>query len=138
MERLTIAEAARRWHLSQDTIRRRIRRGELRAHRDPTPQGFTWVVDAPETTETTQAVEAATPASLGGSQVLGELINTAQVMRELMTTVQAQVSTQREELKSRRREVQELHVLLHQLQTKALPPPRQSWWRSFWRHSAEG
>lgn len=47
-------------------------------------------------------------------------------MRDLVTALQSQVDSQREELEARRREGQELHVLLQQLQTRALPPPAES------------
>ena len=52
----------------------------------------------------------------------------------LIATLKAQVQAQQEELESRRREVQELHVLLQQAQA-ALPAPRasRSWWRRLWR-----
>jgi hypothetical protein len=52
----------------------------------------------------------------------------------LIATLKAQVQAQQEELESRRREVQELHVLLQQAQA-ALPSPRDnhSWWRRVWR-----
>jgi hypothetical protein len=64
------------------------------------------------------------------------------VYRELVASLQRQVETQALELDARRREVQELHVLLQQAQ-RALPaapaqqidqdaPPRRPWWK--WRH----
>ena len=42
---------------------------------------------------------------------------------ELVSVLQQQVQSLSEELAARRREVQELHVLLQQLQNRALPPP---------------
>ena len=133
MERLTIAEAAQRWHISQDTVRRRIRRGELKAQQQPTPQGFVWVV---EVSEIPESAEAPSEARLGEGQIMRELVTTVQVMRELVGTIQVQAATQREELKARRREVQELHVLLHHLQARALPPPRRPWWGRLWSRTA--
>ena len=56
--------------------------------------------------------------------------------RDLVAALKRQVDSQREELESRRREVQELHVLLQQLQTRALPPPpepKRSFWQGLWR-----
>ena len=44
---------------------------------------------------------------------------------ELVRAVRSQVDDLREELASRRREVQELHVLLQQLQVRVLPPPQE-------------
>ena len=57
-------------------------------------------------------------------------------LRDMVAVLQRQVDSQREELESRRREIQELHVLLQQLQTRALPPPpetKPSFWQSLWR-----
>ena len=82
-------------------------------------------------------------------------------LRELVSVLQHQVEIQGEELQARRREVQELHVLLQQLQSRALPAPpedtteppaarqtdtppaeayqptgpesRMSWWERLWR-----
>ena len=57
-------------------------------------------------------------------------------LRDLVATLKRQVDSQRDELESRRREVQELHVLLQQLQTRALPPPpepKRSFWQGLWR-----
>ena len=81
MATVTIQEAAQHLGVSQDTVRRRIRKEELQATQTPTPQGFRWVVEL-------------------------------------------------EDLVARRREVQELHVLLQQ---KALPEAvGRSWWWRLW------
>lgn len=127
---VSIQEAARRLGGSQDTIRRRIRRGALSAHQVPTPQGFRWAVELPDPPEADQAQ----PTSPQGQDVGAAQEREAQVLRELVDTLQAQVKGQREELEARRREVQELHVLLQQrLQQKALAPPgSSSWWKRLW------
>ncbi len=51
MERLPIAEAAQRLGVSDVTIRRRIKRGDLRAEKEPTAQGYEWRVLVPITLE---------------------------------------------------------------------------------------
>ncbi|MEK7806530.1 MAG: hypothetical protein AAB528_02255 [Chloroflexota bacterium] len=121
---VSIQEAARRLGGSQDTIRRRIRRGALQAHQVPTPQGFRWAVELPDDAQ-------AEPMPPQGQDVVAAQEGEAQALRELVDTLQAQVEGQREELEARRREVQELHVLLQQhVQQRALPPPGgSSWWR---------
>ena len=50
----TLAEVADAYGVSVDTIRRRMKRGELETRRHQTPQGFKWlaVLPEPETTET--------------------------------------------------------------------------------------
>jgi len=42
---MTIQQAATHLGVSQDTVRRRIRSGQLPATQTPRPQGFTWTVD---------------------------------------------------------------------------------------------
>lgn len=48
MSLLSIPEAADRLGISQTSVRRRIRAGRLRAERRGTPQGYVWLVEAPE------------------------------------------------------------------------------------------
>ena len=49
MEKVSIREASIRLRLSQASVRRCISEGELRAHREPGPNGRpTWVVELPE------------------------------------------------------------------------------------------
>lgn|GEM_PF-1897898 len=44
-DRVSIKEAAERLGVSQDTIRRRLKHGELVGEREKTPQGFVWRVE---------------------------------------------------------------------------------------------
>jgi excisionase family DNA binding protein len=114
---LTIGEAAERLRVSEQTIRRRIRSGELQATQVNSPGGFQWMVDLPDS----PTVDNPSPDN--------------QSLRELVDELRARVAAQDTELESRRREVQELHVLLQQVQA-ALPDPRNNrpWWR-FWGNS---
>jgi excisionase family DNA binding protein len=48
MALVTIKEAAQRLNLSEDSIRRRIRSGELPSKQTPTRQGFIWMVEIPD------------------------------------------------------------------------------------------
>ena len=53
----------------------------------------------------------------------------------LISTLQAQVQAQQEELAAKNQQISQLHVLLQQAQA-ALPVPKedhQSWWRRLWR-----
>jgi len=109
VEKVSVGEAARRLGVSTDTIRRRIGKGELIAHQEPTPQGFRWEVEL----------------QLNDQPMNGYDSN----LEALVTTLQAQVQTQGEELDARRREVQELHVLLQTAQTALVAPQSRPWWR---------
>jgi hypothetical protein len=111
---VTISEAARLLGISEPTARRRVRSGDLPGTQTPTPQGFVWMVELPDDV-------------LMDSSSSGEI----SALRELIAQLKTQVEAQGVELEARRREVQELHVLLQQAQA-ALPAPkedRQSWWR---------
>lgn len=110
-EQVTIREAAQRLGVSEDTVRRRLRRGELTGVQQPTAQGFTWLVELPE-------VAPAGPSAPEGAAGVAEAVAAAEVRR-----LEELVAILREELDARRREVQELHILLQRAQTPALPPP---------------
>ena len=135
MTALTIADAAQRLGVSDHTVRRRIKAGELPARRDGTGRLWVTLADADATAPEWSQDASGTPASEPDGQ-------SAAVYRELVASLQRQVETQALELDARRREVQELHVLLQQAQ-RALPaapaqqidqdaPPRRPWWK--WRH----
>jgi len=112
VENVSIGEAARRLGVSTDTIRRRIGKGELTAHQKPTPQGFRWNVEL----------------DLNDQPLNGHDSN----LEALVTALQTQVQAQGKELDARRREVQELHVLLQTAQTALTAPERRAWWR-WWK-----
>jgi excisionase family DNA binding protein len=106
---VTIREAAARLGVSQDTVKRRLKRGELVGHREPRPQGHTWLIELPDETAQPTAPpppEADAPAEVG-------------VLREM-------VGLLREQLANRERDIRELHVLLDQAQRALPPPPRES------------
>jgi Helix-turn-helix domain len=103
---VTISEAARLLGISEPTARRRVRSGELPGTQMPTPQGFVWMVELPDDLP----IDSSSPGEIAA-------------LRELNAHLKAQVEAQQSELEARRREVQELHVLLQQAQT-ALPEPR--------------
>jgi predicted site-specific integrase-resolvase len=121
---LTIAEAAQRLGVSQDTVHRRLKKGQLTGRQQTTPQGFTWLIEMPvETCNVENGAPADTPADAPVSA--GEL----QRLEQIIELLQAQVETKDQQIK-------ELHVLLQQAQA-ALPAPREdrrSWWH-FWQKS---
>jgi excisionase family DNA binding protein len=117
--RLTISEAAQRLRVSEMTIRRRIRSGEIQGVQVNSPGGFAWVVDLPDE----PTVDEPSPDTSS--------------LRELVDELRSRVAAQDQELEARRREVQELHVLLQQAQA-ALPAPQEnqhSWWYKLWHRN---
>ncbi len=115
VDEVSIPEAATRLGVSEDTIRRRLRKGELDGHQEKTAQGFRWKVDL--NTNGTDAV--------GHKGHHRDQANA--MLEELVAMLHAQVQTQAEELIARRREVQELHVLLQSAQALPAPQRRESW-----------
>jgi len=111
VEKVSVGEAARRLGVSTDTIRRRIGKGELTAHQEPTPQGYRWEVEL---------------------ELDNKPVNHESNLEALVIALQSQVQAQGEELDARRREVQELHVLLQTAQTALTAPERHPWWR-WWK-----
>lgn len=142
-EHVTVAEAAQRLGVSIDTIQRRMKRGDLLGVKDPTPQGFRWLVELPEAVAEPSDAPADPPAAEGQAPPLPEEMpsavtsaeTTAEIRRleelveahrrqveEQRTIFERQIAEQSEELSARRREVGELHVLIQGLQ-RALPAP---------------
>jgi DNA-binding transcriptional MerR regulator len=117
VELLTIAEAAQRLGVSTDTIHRRLRRGQLSGQRQPTPQGFTWLIEIPVAPRNSKD---GTPADAPATAV------DTQRLEQMVAMLQAQ-------LEVKDKQIEQLHVLLQQAQA-ALPAPRENgrpWWR-FW------
>jgi hypothetical protein len=128
MELVTVPEAARRLGVTEDTVKRRLRKGELQGERKERPQGYTWMVELPDEESETDSTVTGTVSSLGDDTV-GHQVSNGEVRR-----LEEMVSMLQHQLEVREREVQELHVLLQQAQT-ALAAPRNNrpWWRKVWR-----
>jgi hypothetical protein len=126
---VTVQEAAHRLGVAESTLRRRIKNGEMPATQTPTPQGYIWLVEIPD--ETTGPEDT----SAGEVEALKQLVD---VLRDQLAAKDRQMDFLKEEIEARRREIQELHVLLQQAQ-KALPAPQEhtSWWRRLWRQAGE-
>jgi hypothetical protein len=92
--------------MSIDSIRRRIAKNELKARKVPSPHGEIYLVELPD--------DAVPPE--GPAKTEENIDNTVAIeaMRKTISILET-------ELDARRREVQELHVLLQQAQ-KQLPP----------------
>jgi excisionase family DNA binding protein len=116
---VSVPEAARLLRVSEHTVRRRLKSGELQGHQVASSGGFLWMVEIPE------ELQADGPDS-GEMAAMKALV--AQ-LEETIAMLRERFAVQDAELEARRREVQELHVLLQQVQV-ALPPPRgRPWWK---------
>ena len=102
---VTIAEAATRLKVSQDTIRRRIRSHQVTSRQVHRPQGYIWLVEVDQDTPTPPE-----PVKANGQQ--------------------SEVTWLREQLEARTREIAELHQLLA---AQSLNPSKHKPWWAFWR-----
>jgi hypothetical protein len=136
MELVSMTEAAQRMGVSTDTIKRRLRRGELKGRKQPRPQGFTWLIELEAECERGNGTKASTQAET--SARTDARMGAVERLEELIASLQSQVASQQEQLvvkdhqiETKDRQISELHVLLQQV---ALPAPRNNrpWWRRWW------
>ena len=130
MAGISVMEAATRLGVSPDTIRRRIRNGELHAFQKPTPQGYSWKVELPDESTVESPSQDHEGVHSGESLPWRELVDT---LRDEVSVLREQLIAQQGESVAKNEQIRELHVLLQQTQA-ALPAPRdgRSWWR-FWQ-----
>jgi hypothetical protein len=118
---VTIPEAARLLRVSEHTIRRRLRSGELKGSQVDSIGGFTWMVEIPDDL----------PGDIPPSS--GEMV----AMKALVARLEAQIAAQQEQLTTKDKQIEQLHVLLQQAQA-ALPAPQEnqhSWWYKLWHRN---
>ena len=109
MARLSIPEAMHTLGLSQATIRKRLKSGDLQGQKVKGAGGFRWEVFVDTDDDTDDA------DTNGGA---------------LVVELKARVNNLEEQLTIRAGEISELHRLLAQTALNAAPP--RPWWR-FWR-----
>jgi excisionase family DNA binding protein len=144
---ITVAQAAFQLGVSEDTVKRRIRRGELRGKQVSRPQGYVWLVELPTTRH--QDAGRSTDHGSNGASARNTTQHHDAVVEEnrvdgLVAALQSQVVAQQrqidnllaahqDELAAKNKQIEQRHVLLQQAQA-ALPAPREnrSWWR-FWQ-----
>lgn len=103
----SVSEAAQVFGISADTIRRRIKRGELEARREQTPQGFKWLVLLPDTIEQAPLEPAHdAPGSPQSADTAAPGVQIVERDREEL------VETLRQELALRNREIARLHEVI--------------------------
>jgi len=125
---VTIREAAAKLRVSEQTIRRRLHKRLIKGHQENPPNGIWWVE--------VNKNEGSQEQENNNKHNNGEPTD-HRALNELVTALNARVQAQDEELEARRREVQELHVLLGRSQ-ETLPAPQlpssPSWWRRLLQH----
>ena len=130
-----VAEAARRLCVSEDTVKRRLHKGELLGYRQTRPQGFTWLIELPDEPEklddTGTADTEDTPATTTVSAV------EVRRLEESFGVVKMELDLCHQQIKVKDRQIEQLHALLQQSQTllPALKRERPQWWRRIFRSS---
>ncbi len=114
-----IQEAATLLGVSESTLRRRVRSGQVNAQQVETPQGFKWWVDV-DIDDTSDYVN-----DQGNGQVDG------QVPGDPLGEKERTIRFLAEQVEAQRQQIRELHVLLQTAQA-ALPPPPAERRRGFW------
>ena len=114
MPLVSMEEAVRILGVSDATIRRRMRNGTLNGHKVPRLRGEAWRVEVPD------APSEASPAAGSSSDTSpGE----AEGLRALVTSLERELDSRRQEAQQLHQEIQQLHVLLRQA-LDLLPAPR--------------
>lgn len=112
-ERLSMKQAAERLGVSVDTIRRRLKKGELVGEKEPTPQGYEWRIVLPIEEEPQEA--PGEPETSQGDAIERELL------RERIDELKAERDAWREQAQRSGDAERELRILLRQAQELALP-----------------
>ena len=135
MELMNVAEAAQRLGVSTDTIKRRLKRGELQGQRQDTPQGFIWLVAIPESPDKVNGtVDSSSGAMATESCTMASAV--ADAMAKEVRRLEEMVEMLQKELDHRAQEMERMQILLQQAldPARAIAPPRQlPWWQRLWR-----
>ena len=121
IEHVSIAEAAERLGVSADTVRRRLKRGELTGEQETTPQGFVWRVALP--------IAEGAPEPPGAAETPGDAIELARLrervigLERLADELQGERDAWREQAARDGDAARELRILLRQAQALAQALP---------------
>ncbi len=113
-----IQEAATLLGVSESTLRRRVRSGQVNARQTETPQGFKWWVD----------VDIDDTSDYVNDQVNGQVDD--QVPGDPLGEKERTIRLLAEQVEAQRQQIRELHVLLQTAQAQLPPPPaerRRGW-----------
>lgn len=127
MATLTIQAAAQSLGISEITVRRKLRSGQILGYQED-PPSRRWWVDIPGD-EPSSASRDDNPPQASAEDGNGVI--------ELIEVLKKEVSYLQHHLETREREVRELHVIIQQ-QALALPAARtgnKGWWGRLWTRS---
>ena len=106
--------------LSEDTVRRKIRAGDLVARQEQTVRGFKWLVEVPGEAVATPATpdagvgaRAESDSATARIQVLEEKVSNLQ---ELVAELRSDKAWFKAQMAVREREIEQLHILLQRSQ----------------------
>lgn len=123
-EYVTIAEAARRLGVSPDTIKRRLKRGELVGRKQSSTRGMLWQIEVPALAEPVH--DDALPLHDDAPHAVhdGAPAPAEPVQDDTIHALRGMLMTLERELDARRRETERLLGIIEQMQ-RALPLPVQ-------------
>ena len=117
---LTVKEAAEALQVSADTIRRKIKSGDIKAEKLPGPYGVQWCIREDDLAESMQVVDV---VPVRGSMTADDL---EAMLRTVMQEQTAEIKGLRQEIQDLRQEIQEQKVLTTNDNTE------KRWWQ-FWQ-----
>ena len=122
-EWVSIKEAGERYGVSADTIRRRLKRGEIVGRKESTAQGFTWVIEVPANLEAVQPEQAAPEHGGGDALELVQLRERVVGLERLTTELSEDRNAWREQAARSEESARELRILVQQAQALAQALP---------------
>lgn len=120
-EWVSIKAAGERYGVSVDTIRRRLKRGELAGRKEATAQGFAWVVEVPAILEAPPADQDTAAHEGGEPHELVRLRERVAGLERLAAELAEDRNAWREQAQRDSDAARELRILVQHAQTLALP-----------------
>lgn len=117
---VSMRDAAEAMGCSVDTVRRRIKRGDLPARKETTPQGWRWLVQVPQTA-TQKALESPESAVIPASDPAPMIAEIA-ALRADIAALRAELARVQAELPAR---------VVAALPAEAEPPSQRKGWRAW-------
>jgi len=116
MTSVGIAEASHILGLSQDTVRKRVRSGEISATKERAAGGFRWMVTVPETSNNGDSKQSSAKSPIGDS-------NLVEILKDQVHDLRDQLTVQN----------QQVNRLTQLLAAKALNDGHRTSWWTFWK-----